>query len=80
MKKMMTIAFALAAFAVLAMPTKEDMAEAQSIVNELMKDHVDANKKGKESNVAVGDAAMALAKDAQGEAAKLLLLKGAVTY
>ena len=80
MKKMTTIAFALTALAALAMPTKEDMAEAQSIVNELMKDHVAANKKGKESNVAVGDAAMALAKDAQGDAAKLLLLKGAVTY
>lgn len=80
MKKMTTIALALAALAALAMPTKEDMAQAQSIVNELMKDHVAANKKGKVSNVAVGDAAMALAQDAQGEAAKLILLKGAVTY
>ena len=80
MKKMTTIALALAALAALALPTKEDMAEAQSIVNELMKDHVAANKKGKESNVAVGDVAMSLAQDAQGEAAKLILLKGAVTY
>ena len=80
MKRMVSVAFALAALAALAMPTKEEMAEAQSIVNELMKDHVAANKKGKETNVAVGDAALALAKDAKGEAAKLVLLKGAVSY
>ena len=63
-----------------AMPTKDELAEAQAIVNELMKDHIAANKKGKESSEAVGDAAMALAKDAEGEAAKFALFKGAVAY
>ena len=76
----MLIALALGALAATAMPTKEEQAEAQAIVNELMKDHITANKKGKESSEAVGDAAMALAKDAQGEAAKFALFKGAVTY
>ena len=80
MKRIMFIAFAFCALAATAMPTKEEQAEAQAIVNELMKDHIAANKKGKESNEAVGDAAMALAKDAQGEAAKFALFKGAVTY
>lgn len=76
----MLIAFAFGTLAATAMPSKEEQAKAQSIVNELMNDHVTANRKGKESNEAVGDAAMALAKDAQGEAAKFALFTGAVTY
>ena len=63
-----------------AMPTKEELAKAQNIVNELMQEHFAANKKGKETSEAVGDAAMELAKDAQGDAAKFVLLKGAVMY
>lgn len=59
---------------------KEELAEAQAIANELMAEHIAANKKGKESSEAVGDAAMELAKDAQGDAAKFVLLKGALTY
>ena len=79
-KRLTIIAFALGALAALAMPTKKELSEAQSIVNELMKDHVIANKKGKESNEAVGDVAMSLVKDAESEAAKFVLLNGAVTY
>ena len=63
-----------------AMPTKEELAEAQTTVNKLMKDHIAANKKGKESSEAVGDAAMAFAREADSEAAKFALFKGAVTY
>ena len=80
MKRILFAAFALSALWATAMPTKEELANAQSIVNELMADHIAANKKGKESNEAVGDAAMALAKDADGEAAKFALFRGAVTY
>ena len=40
-----------------------------------MADHIAANKKGKELHEAVGDAAMALAKDAEGEAAKFAFLR-----
>lgn len=80
MKRILLSALVLCALAATAMPTKKEQSEAQAIVNELMKDHIAANKKGKESNEAVGDAAMALAKDAQGEAAKFALFKGAVTY
>jgi hypothetical protein len=80
MKRIAIIAFVLSTFAVAAMPTKEELAEAQPIVNKLMKDHIDANKKGKESSESVGDAAMAFAKDAEGEAAKFALFKDAVTY
>ena len=77
---MLVVVLALGTLVATAMPSKEELAKAQSIVNELMKDHITANKKGKESNEAVGDAAMALAKDAEGEAAKFALFKGAVTY
>lgn len=77
---MLVVVLALGTLVATAMPSKEELAKAQSIVNELMKDHIAANKKGKESHEAVGDAAMSLAKDAEGEAAKLALFKGAVTY
>ena len=80
MKRMVLAVFALSALAALAMPTKEEQAEAQSIALELLKVHIDANKRGKESHEAVGDAAMALAGNAKGEAAKFVLLKGAVSY
>lgn len=77
---MLVVVLAFGTLAATAMPTKDEQAKAKSIVNELMKDHITANKKGKESHEAVGDAAMSLAKDADGEAAKFALFKGAVTY
>lgn len=77
---MLVVVLALGTLVATAMPSKEELAKAQSIVNELMKDHIAANKKGKESHEAVGDAAMSLAKDAEGEAAKFALFRGAVTY
>ena len=80
MKRMALLAFALSALAALAMPTQKEQAEAHAIVRELLKVHVDANQRGKESHEAVGDAAMALARDAKGEAAKFVLLKGAASY
>lgn len=77
---MLVVVLALGTLVATAMPSKEELAKAQSIVNELMKNHITANKKGKESHEAVGDAAMSLAKDADGEAAKFALFRGAVTY
>lgn len=77
---MLVVVLALGTLVATAMPSKEELAKAQSIVNELMKDHITANKKGKKSHEAVGDAAMAFAREADSAAAKFALFKGAVTY
>lgn len=61
---------ALVALSASGMPTKDELAEAQVIVGELMADHIAANNKGNETSEAVGDAAMALSGDAEGEAAR----------
>ncbi|MBQ4200252.1 MAG: SUMF1/EgtB/PvdO family nonheme iron enzyme [Kiritimatiellae bacterium] len=63
-----------------AMPTKEEIKRVQPLVNELMSEHVDAYKANKKTAKEVGDAALGLVKVAEGEAAKCILLKGAIYY
>ncbi len=67
-------------FAAEAFPTKAEFKEAQSIVNELMDPEISAfnSKKKKASEVAA--AALRFAGEAEGDAAKFLLYKGAFLY
>ena len=53
----LVLASTLITLAAAAMPTKDELSKAQSVANDQMKDHIAANKNGKESNEAVGDAA-----------------------
>ena len=59
------------------MPTRNELKKVQSVVNELMADDIAAMKSGKLKASQVAANAENLARDAQGEAAKFLLYKGA---
>ena len=76
----MLAAAATAASVALAMPTKGEFAKAQPIVNELMNPLVNGYKAKKTSAAEVGAKAVEYAREAETEAAKFLLLKGAITY
>ena len=69
-----------AASAALAMPTKGDFAKAQPIVNELMNPLVKDFKANKTTAAEVGAKAVEYAREAETEAAKFMLLKGAISY
>jgi len=60
-----------------AMPSKADLDKVSPVVADLMKPEQDALKAGKKTKSEVADAALELVKQADGEAAKLLLAKGA---
>lgn len=60
-----------------AMPSKADLDAVSPVVADLMKPEQDALKAGKKTKSEVADAALELVKQADGEAAKLLLAKGA---
>ena len=78
--KTMTIIGAVLAVccaAVGAMPTQEELDKADALVQEVMKAEMDALRSGKKTREQVGDAAVALAKEAQAPAEKYLLLTGA---
>ena len=79
-KMMVLAAAAMAASAVSAMPTKTDFAKAQPIVNELMGPLVNGFRTKKTTASEVGAKAVEYAREAETEAAKFLLLKGAITY
>ena len=64
----------------LAMPTKSEIKKVQPVVNELMSVHVNAYKANRKTAKDVGDAAFGLVKDAEGETAKYILLKGAIYF
>ena len=84
MKKLMIAMAALAATAqALAMPTRAELSKAQPLVNELMAPALDEYKSATDkaaAAVSVGDRSCAFAAEAETEAAKFLLLKGAVSY
>ena len=63
-----------------AMPTKDYLAKAQPVVNELMRPLVADFKAKKMDAVAVGDSAIKYADEAVSESAKYLLLRGAIYY
>jgi len=81
MVKAMLIALAVGVSATLAaMPTAEEIAAAEPLVQEVMKAEMDALRSGKKTREQVGDAALALAKAAQAPAEKYILLTGAFDY
>ena len=80
MKRLLLSIAATLALAAAAMPTREEQKAAASIVGELMNPLVADFRAKKKTAVEVGDAAMAYAKEANTEAAKFLLLKGAIWY
>ena len=67
-----------AAFEGLAMPTEEAAARAEPVVQELLESEQVALASGKKTRTQVADAAMELAAASDSEAAKMLLMKGAV--
>ena len=69
---------ACAALCAVAMPTKKEVAAARDVVAELMSDVVSDQKAGKLTVVQVAEKALELAGRAETEAAKLLLIQGAV--
>jgi hypothetical protein len=80
MKRLIMTSLALCAATALAMPEKKELAKTQPLVNELMSSVVDDYKAKKKTAKEVAETAEKFANEAEGEAAKFLLLKGAVTY
>ena len=76
-KKICLAACVAACAAATAMPSRSELKKVQSLVNELMADDIQAMKAGKLKPVQVAANAEKLAGDAEGEAAKFLLYKGA---
>lgn len=77
------VAFAFALFCggtTVAMPSQAELSEAQPLVNELMSPLVKDYKAKKKTAAEVGDRAMAFVDEANTQAAKFVLLKGAVHY
>ena len=71
------VAFASVA---LAMPSQDEISEVQPLVARLMEPSVAAFRTKKMSGSEVGDEALKLSGEAEGEAAKFLCMRGAVTY
>ena len=63
--------------AVCAMPTKDELVQAQKLVEDLTADDVRAMKSGAKKPGEVAAAQLALADEAETEAGKYLLLQGA---
>ena len=76
-KKIMLAGFVSLAATAFAMPTQEQTKKVESLVADLMRDDQAALKSGKKTRVEVAESAMKLAEQAESEAAKLLLIKGA---
>lgn len=79
MRTLSIIALAAVALPLLAMPTKQELKQAEGIVQELMRTERDAFRTGDETRADVAKAAIARAEKAESDAAKMLLLKGAFT-
>ena len=60
-----------------AMPTQQELAKAEPLIQELMRDDLNAVRSGKKSREQVGDSAVSLAREAQSPAEKYLLFTGA---
>jgi len=72
-----TLAVACAVFQLTAMPTEEETRRAEPVVKKLLASERAALRSGKKTRSEVAAAAMKLADEANTEAAKLLLMKGA---
>ena len=73
------LAAACAAHELAAMPTEEETRQAEPVVQKLLASERAALKSGKKTRSEVAAAAMKLADEADNDAAKLLLMKGAFT-
>jgi hypothetical protein len=80
MKRLIVSIAATLALAAAAMPTNDEVKKVAPTVKELMNPLVAEFRARKKSAAEVGDAAMVYAKEANTEAAKFLLLKGAIWY
>ncbi len=80
MKRLVVSIAAMLALAAAAMPTRDEQRKAAPIVAELMNPLVADFRAKKKTAAEVGDVAMTYAKEANTEAAKFLLLKGAIWY
>lgn len=80
MKRLIMTGLALCAAVASAMPAKKDLYKTQPLVNELMSSVVDDYKAKKKTAKEVAEIAEKFANEAEGEAAKFLLLKGAIIY
>ena len=76
-KLICAIALACAAVQLTAMPTEEETKQAEPVVQKLMAPERAALKSGKKTRSEVAAAAMKLAAEADTDAAKMLLMKGA---
>ena len=72
-----TMAVACAAFQLAAMPTEKETRLAEPVVKKLLAREKAALESGKKTRAEVAVAAMKLADEADTDAAKLLLMKGA---
>lgn len=80
MKLLLSLFSLLLCLSLLAMPTEQELAKAGTLIQELMRDDLAAVRNGKKTREQVGDAAVALAREAQSPAEKYLLLTGAFDY
>ena len=76
-KWMLLTACAMSCAVAMSMPSRSELKNVQGLVNELMASDIQAMKSGKLKPAQVAANAERLACDAQGEAAKFLLYKGA---
>ena len=74
---MVAMAMACAAVHLTAMPTEEETRKAEPVVKKMLAQERSALAIGKKTRSEVADAAMKLADEADTDAAKLLLMKGA---
>ena len=74
---MVAAAMACAAVQLAAMPTEEETKQAEPVVKKMLASEREALKSGKKTRSEVAAAAMKLAGEADTDAAKLLLMKGA---
>ena len=77
MRLLLLISAALLSLPLVSMPTEQELAKADPLIQELMKDDLNALRTGKKTREQVGDAAAALAREAQSPAEKYLLFTGA---
>ena len=74
------VAACACALAAHGMPSQAELQQAQGVVTEVMRSDVAAFNAGKKKPAEVADAALRYAGEAQGEAARFLLIKGAFYY
>lgn len=80
MKRLVTVGAMACVATALAMPTKDELKKAQPLVTELMAPAMAEFKAKTKTAAEVGEVSAKYAAEAETEAAKFLLLKGAMTY